>query len=159
MGTVIVVLIIIGAIIIGVYGFKRNMELTNSGYMISRPGDFQRMSQTYYLSGADYNRVYKEVLAGDYSKASVRILHNDSAEALLFIGSTWKGQLVHDGNTGSGNVYEFRFTHWEIRNSVTQGLNDMNMVLTQVEKALLRIDYDTDVVVKMINTKRRTRVF
>lgn len=71
-------------------------------------------------------------------------------------GRHWTAQLLKTAQEGGLMAYRFEFTHLHKRNGVYAGEDNMNMLLTAVEKMFLSFDPNTKVQTEMVeyHTKR-----
>lgn len=145
---------IIIALAVLAIGFYQKVQHRKEGSTISRTRDFAEYSETFtlrHLTDQEFNSAMSAAQPG--AKAGVKMHGN--AQQVLFEGS-FGAVLTRIENTDEKSVYVFKFTNWKSRYGSPVDAEDMNLLLTAIEKVFVSLDPNTQVSSKKedITTKR-----
>ncbi|MBM6676663.1 hypothetical protein H6A07_07905 [Olsenella uli] len=145
---------IIIALVIAAIGFYQKVQHRKEGSTLSRARDFVEYSETFtlrHLADGELTSAFKAAQPG--AKAGVTMHGN--AQQVVFEGP-FGAVLSRTENTDEKSVYVFKFTNWKSRYGSPLYAEDMNLLLTAVEKIFVSLDPNTQVSTKKedITTKR-----
>ncbi|MBR3460130.1 MAG: hypothetical protein IKH21_04960 [Clostridia bacterium] len=127
------------------FSLKKNQQLTREGKIISRPPNFAENAEIFTLGNTDNQAVFREISSINYDEMSVKMSADGSMQQFRFTGKCWTAKLSQQSCDNSSCVYRFEFTQWKMNDYAPKDALGMNMLLTSVEKAFLRIDGNTTV--------------
>lgn len=142
------------ALAILAFVFCQKIQHRKEGSTISRPRDFAEYSETFtlrHVSDDEFTSAFSKAQPG--ARAGVEMRGN--AQQVVFEGP-FRAKLSRIENTDEKSVYVFYFTNWKSRYGFPVRGEDMNLLLTAVEKIFVSIDPNTQVSSKKedITTKR-----
>lgn len=151
-------IIIVSAFAIGIYiglaQAKKTKQLIADGKIIKRDLQFHKMRETFSLNipeGVNLDDEIKSIITPE-----MHINHGKSDSGVyVFQGYDWKASLK-PVQTENGTDYEFNFLKWKNQKYGTpNNSNQMNLLLTAVEKMFLKLDPNTVVTTKLnkVNVK------
>ena len=156
------ILIVTGLIFIGavVLGEQRNKRLVDEGKIIKRKVSFVETAEIFTLKEADYSKLIPELKAMDISGTGVSWEGYSAKQLVVFRSSHgWSAQLSLDEDNEDQYKYRFQFTKWQTRKGAIWRIDTMNMLLTSIEKAFLRLDSSTQVETELLKLKTRSKFF
>lgn len=147
--------------IVAVIAAKKNKQLTESGKIIKRPMNFWE-NEELFLAAASYETVRETVLAQDLSACAVTITPDVEGRAVILFRCRhgWNAALCWLGERDGRGAFRFYFPAWKTgRYGAPYGFNQMNMLLTAIERLFLALDPDTALETRRLQTKTRSRLF
>lgn len=156
---VIIIAIFAIAVPIGLKARNEQNQLIAQGRMLKRDAYFMECTETFTLSGGEYNRVLEAIKAANLSGTGVSVSSNASQQSFAFQASGWAAQMYRAKDDGDQFVYCFGFTKWKTRKGIPLDYVPMNLLLTAVEKAFLSIDPQTKVQSSKAKLKTRPSFF
>ncbi len=154
--TVIVILLAIG-----IMGFlfwaarKEKKMLISAGLIIDRPHTFYQKAEEFTLAVDDPALMTEKIKNLPYDKMAVTMKGNAEQQVFAFTGPYFEAEFYLDHKAEGNVVYIFSFTKWTSSNGIPKGLNQMNALLTSIEKAMISIDPNTKVHTNQIKTKTK----
>lgn len=153
------ILIILFVAVVVYVNFSRYYRLIGEGQIIKRPANFEEKAEIFTLSNADWERVWEELRAADYHGA-VSVSKDAQRPLMVCKGAGWDAELYKmETDVGEKDSYYFHFTKWDTRNGVNPQSEQMNTLLTTIEKVFLKIDPQTQVSTEDIKVKHRPKFF
>ena len=148
------VIALIIALVIAAIGFYQKVPHRKEGRTVSRPRDFAAYSETFTLRHVSDDEFTAAVKASAPHARAGESMHGNAAK-LVFEGS-FGAELVRTEQTDEKSVYTFRFTNWKSRYGVPNDEEEMNLLLTAVERMFVSLDPNTKVISQKedITTKR-----
>ena len=147
--TWIFIIVIIGAIGIGVYiGTKQakfQKEKVAEGKMITRDLNFMKDAEEFTLCAFDPQCVTEAVKNLDYTELCANMEGSAERQIFKFKGRSWAAQLYRVSENDSQACYRFEFTSWKMDRYMPRDFSYMNMMATAIEKIFLSIDPNTQV--------------
>lgn len=151
MGTWIWIILISGALFYYIY--QRRKKLIDSGKIIERGSSFVEKSEEFILSLEAPGVVAKQIQTLPYEEMKVSMRSEDNDRIFQFTGSTWSAKLYRKNDEDGKAVYAFQYLNWKIHNGGILYEDQMNMLLTSIEKMFLEIDSETQVKTRLLETK------
>ena len=159
----ILIIVAIIAVVIGVtIGLKQRgkiNELLEEGRMIKRDISFVETAELFTLATVSFDGLIEAVKKMDLSGTGVSIDSNSTKQALLFKSTGWSAQLYRMEEDGDKSIYCFSFLNWRTYRGIPQDHIQMNILLTEIEKAFLRIDPNTQVQTSKLKLNTKTSFF
>ena len=155
--TIIIIAIVLFAVAFSVSKQKQE-QLVDAGKIIPRDYGFEEYAEMFTLRDLSFSEIWNELKDIDYS-GTVTGNVDAQNERVFYKGINWEACLYHQRNDAEKNVYCFEFTKWSKHNGVTENQLDMNIVLTAVEKAFLKLDSGTQVSKRKNITKSKLKFF
>ena len=143
-------------VIIGLNKSKAIRQLMKEGRTIKRQITFVETAEIFTLSAGEYNRIIDTIKGMDFSGTGVAVESNKDKQAVLFKSNGWAAQLYRMETDGDKDIYCFNFTKWQTYRGIPQNHIQMNILLTELEKAFLRIDPGTKVENARLKTNTKT---
>ncbi len=142
-------LIIIGAIVffgsLGAVAYFNKQQMAESGKIIKREGQWWK-DEVIFSTTATFPEVQAALKTIDISDSGAAIGLSDQGKAVHFkCGEKWDAALADLGPENGRNTFGFFFLSWETKSGVNTRADQMNIVLTAVEKMFLSIDPTTTV--------------
>lgn len=137
---------------------KRNKELLASGKIIKRQMDFWEYAE-YFLTDVSYEALRRVLLGTDLRDCAVSVTPevNGQAQILFRCKHGWNAVIRWQGGRQGKNAYMFHFTAWRTgRYHIPCGLNQMNMLMTRLERLFLSMDPNTAVENRRLKVKTKT---
>ena len=140
------VLIFGGIIIIGVVLAKKQKsavdKLISEGRMIRRNFEFQEYTEIFTLNQITGESILEAIKGQDWSGTGVSLKKNNNELPTFFFvkQDSWDGALKPLESEEGKTKYAFSFNSWKTSNGVAQEPTSMNITLTNVEKAFLKLD-------------------
>ena len=138
------------------YKSKQLKEFYDSGRMIKRNGKFWDDASVFTLSGAAYEVVKEKVEHFDLTKTSVKI--TEQPDKFFFIGRDFEAYLKKEEDQDGKNVWKYEVYKYDSKYGVPNDKDEMNVVLTAVEKMFLALDNSTTVNTIAIKQKTTTHL-
>lgn len=146
MGEALAFLFLVGLVAV-IYLIMKAHEnnLSDQGLIIIRKYNIPKYKEIFTISRqTSLSQIYSAIEKKPYDKSGASMTLE--ANRIYFKERTWNAELIRLKDRPNGNqVYQFKFNHWTTRNGSTEHENRMNILLTQVEKALLDLDPNTKV--------------
>ncbi len=154
-----IILIVLFVAVVAYVNFSRYQRLIDEGQIIKRSANFEETAEIFTLSNASWERVWEELRTADYHGAA-----SGSRDAqhpmIVYKGAGWGAELYQmETDAGEKDSYYFHFTNWDTRNGVNPQSEQMNTLLTTIEKVFLKIDPQTQVSTEDIKVKHRPKFF
>lgn len=148
------IMIVLGLIVAGFYLYQR-VKNRQSGKTISRSRDFAEYSETFTLKHITDEEFLNAIKAARPNYDAGAEMHGN-AQIVTFKSPMFEAALKRTEQTDDKTVYIFEFTSWKSRYGSPVNAEEMNLLLTAVEKMLLSLDPNTKVSTKKedITTKR-----
>ncbi|MCR4671706.1 MAG: hypothetical protein K5637_00520 [Lachnospiraceae bacterium] len=142
------------------YQKKKIDQLAAEGKIIRRSGLFYEESEIFETS-ANYEDLRAIFSRLDLSEMKVTYYPDlEGSRTLLFkSGYAWNASLKDMGSKDGKNVLKFSFPAWDEKNGQVHNINSMNMMVTQVEKAILSLDPNAMVENHKMQLKTKTKLF
>lgn len=160
MDTTIVIIASIAMVALIVWAARKSKnKLLGEGRIVEREAKFFEKKETF-ITTARFSDVASIIMAENFSDVQIEIIPDVPNQRLHFVshdGYEWKAVLKYIGNQGDKNFFEFSFLSWKTRNGVT-GSTGMNCLLTSVEKAFLKVDWDTLYEFEDVSYKTKTQL-
>lgn len=155
----IILIVIVFVAVVAYVNFSRYQRLVDEGQIIKRSANFEEKAEIFTLSNADWERVWEELRTADYHGTA-----SGSRDAqhpmVVYKGAGWGAELYKmKTDAGEKDSYYFYFTNWNTRNEVNLQSEQMNTLLTTIEKVFLKIDPQTQVSMEDIKVKHRPKFF
>jgi len=148
-------------IIILVIGHKRNNALLANGDIKKRPKGWEDQNTIFTTAIDSIDKIYQAMNLDSVQEGAVIESSRNSNGSYVFrlIGGPnsirdrinerrtliWEVSLAPLPQTGSAHQYLFSFQNLSTLNGVTQGITPLNVLLTQIEKAVLTLDPEAEV--------------
>ena len=154
-----IIVIIAFAVWYGLKERKKIKEQMAQGILIERDAGFYEYEETFMLHG-DWDAVWGALRKADYHGS---ISAGDKLKGVCAVDYksaqfTAKFSQINSESPDT-QIYKFRFASWESRKGIPYGLNQMNILLTTVEKTLLQIDPNTQISTKKLDFKTKHKFF
>ena len=142
------------AIVIAAVAFYQKVQHRREGSTVSRSRDFVAYSETFtlrHISDEEFRDAIEAASPNKDTGASMR----GNASRVVFEGP-FRAELVRTEQSDEKTVYTFRFTNWSSRYGVATREEDMNLLLTAIERMFVSLDPETKVTSKKedVTTKR-----
>lgn len=139
---IVVIIVIVAAV--AYFAHKNGQKMIKSGKVIKRDGDFLREEHTF-TTAATYSEFVNEFKMHNVS--SDGITYNTERGITTFKGNTsWEAEFYKIKTAPDElNKYVFNITKWRSHKGMPYGLQEMNILLTAIEKTFLAIDPSTKV--------------
>lgn len=151
------VILTILAVLIGgtllFYMYYRHRKLVLGGKVIERDHNFVEKAEDFIFTLENPNRVAELLQSLPYAEIKASMQVEDNGRSFLFTSSTWSARLRRKNNDAGKVVYSFQYLQWKTYNGSIQYEDNMNMLLTAIEKMFLGIDPCTQVKTQLIETK------
>ena len=148
--------ILIGFAILGgaiYYGAKKHEQLLEKGLIRKRSVEFDREAH-FFTTSVDFPRLWNELNNMEYN-TPVSYSLSQNSHMITYKGGGWEGVLREEGEKEGNHRYCFSFTSWKTRNGTNMYITEMNIFLTSLEKAFLRLDAEVSVATKMLKIKSK----
>lgn len=157
MGTLVIVLLISGAIFF--YMYQRHQKLVDSGKVINRDRNFVEKAEDFVLTLDNPGEVTKRLQEISYAEMKVSMRIADGGHSFQFTGNTWSARLYRKSDEDGKAVYSFQYLNWKTHDGGIMYEDHMNMLLTAIEKVFLSIDPNTQVRTRLLETKTSHKFF
>ncbi len=154
----IVLFIIIGALIAWAFWYKSRQlkKFYDSGRMIKRDGKFWDDASIFGLTGASYEIVKANMEKIDLTETSVKITEDNNR--FNFIGRDFEAYLKLESEENGNQVWRYEVYKYDSKYGVPNNKDEMNVVLTAIEKMFLGLDNSTKVETIAIKHKTTTHL-
>lgn len=139
--------------------YLRYKSLMESGKITKRKGDFVEQAEDFILSLKDPDEVARLIQELPYAEMKVSVYPANGNRDFQFTGGGWSARLYRKEDEGEKAVYTFQYLKWETHNGLTVHADQMNMLLTAVEKMFLKLDPATQVKTRLLETKTTHKFF
>lgn len=150
-GIIVAVVLLVAAI-----GFSAwwKGRLIGQGKIIQRTSDFVEYAEIFTTRPIPNEEYAAALKALDLKKTCTSLEGN--TKAVKFTGSYFSASIRCVEQTDTNSVYRFEFDSWKVKYGKASFENEMNMLLTMVEKMFVQLDPNTQVstVKNEIKTKR-----
>lgn len=158
---IIIILIVVVAAAFSIYAAigqgKTRKALYTGGYVSNRSGAFWRQTQVYTTS-AQFDGLFNSIKRFFPPGAEGR--KSTDQEYMMFKGGDWEALLERSGEEAGKAVYEFQFTQYATTNGSVDNSEQLDAILTAVERAFLVEDPFTRYVTKQtVGLKSRPQLF
>lgn len=129
-------------------------RLIGQGKIIRRASDFVEYAEIFTVRSISDEEYVAALKALDLKKTCTSLEGN--TKAVKFTGTYFSASIRCVEQTETSSVYRFEFDSWKTKYGRPSLENEMNMLLTMVEKMFVRLDPNTQVstVKNEITTKR-----
>lgn len=163
--TVLIILAVVAiGIIAGVAAANKTKELKESGKIIQRPASFHEQKEIFTVHNADIDKVIEGIKNSDLGGASAN--KAEGKQLIQFKHATgWTAQLYKAKDPEEGpaepglTTWVFNFTHWKMQRYSVAGYQEMNILLTSIEKIFLAIDPAAKVTTSKMAVKTKSSFF
>lgn len=148
--------IIIG-VVIGLKKADKMNTLVKEGKMIKRDIRFAENGEEFTSKIGSYSAL-AEAIKGFGIPCSA---DGNTSDSVAFKGATFSARLYKvkfDEPSGIG-IFRFEFTSWKTYRGMYENYNEMNMLMTTVEKAFLSLDPNTAVKEYKIDFNTKHSIF
>lgn len=153
MGAYIIIFLISGLIFY--YMYQRHKKLVDSGKVIERGRDFVEKAEDFFIAPESSAQVAERIRLLPYEEMKASMKTENNGQSFLFTGVTWSARLYRKKDEAGKAVYSFQYLNWKTYNGGIQYGDQMNMLLTSIEKMFLGIDPNTQVKTRLLETKTR----
>ena len=133
-------------ILVGIFGwwFYTNNKMIKSGEIISRGSDFIKRSHIYttninkiddIIQNMKLENLKKHNISYSYEKGLLTLKHFDSLVAKFYLHKVENNKYL----------YEFRVTHYKSSYGSVNSSTEGNVMLTCIEKSILKLDENAEV--------------
>jgi len=140
-------------------GQKRGKKLMDDGRMIKRDISFVNTAELFTLTTVAFDGLIDTIKTMDFSGTGASAESSREKEAVLFKAKGWTAQLYKVEDSDNKSIYCFSFTNWQTYRGIPQNGVQMNILITEVEKAFLRLDPNTKVETARVKTKTKSNFF
>ena len=135
---------------------EQGNALIEAGMIIHRDAEFMKNAYIFSLSKIDMDDLIAAMK--DEGLPFAELEWKTGTDAMTFRGSHWDAQMVKLESGEAGDQYQFKFLQWEIMpyGGATH-FTQMNILLTAIEKAVLKLDPHTTVQTERIKIETNSR--
>lgn len=139
---------------------RKSDRLKSEGKIIDRKPNFARYTEVFLLRDMPFENICDAIVNTEYY-GTVNVVGNIPLHYIIFKGEDWTGYFTtFDSNesiynNGGMKAYQYSFLEWNARQGSTF---DMNIAMTAMEKALLKLDPMTQVAIKRDLVKTKTKL-
>lgn len=135
------------------YIYQRHKKLVDSGKVIERERNYMEKAEDFFLTPEAPAQVAERIRLLPYAEMKASMKSENNGQSFLFTGPTWSARLYRKNDEAGKAVYSFQYLSWKTHNGGVQYGDQMNMLLTSLEKMFLGIDPNTQVKTRLLETK------
>lgn len=157
---ILIIAIAIGiGIVAGVSNAKKTNQMAREGIIIQRPASFWE-NKELFTTNATYNQVKAQIKSNSFEGCHVSISYNiNGNQSISFHSGTYNAMLDCLETNGEKNKFRFYFTTWDTRHNIPYGREQMNALMTTIEKIFLSLDPATTVENRRMEVSTKTKFF
>ena len=135
---------------------EQGAALMNEGRIINRDQDFMKNAQIFTLSSVSMESIVATLKNEGLPFDGLE--WRTGADAMTFKGSDWDAQMVKLESSEGRDKYQFSFLQWEtMQYGGAVNFTAMNVLLTAIEKAFLKLDPNTKVQTERIKVNTNSK--
>jgi len=135
---------------------EQGAALMAEGRIINRDADFMKNAQTFTLAKISMDSLISAMKNEGLPFAELE--WKTGADAMTFKGSDWDAQMVKTENSNGLDSYRFSFLQWnQVQYGGASNFTQMNVLLTAIEKAFLKLDPNTKVQTERIKINTNSK--
>lgn len=147
------ILLVIGGIALSAW-YKS--KLMGEGKIVERSKDFAEFKEIFIMRPISDRELADAVKAADFKTNTKATVSGNTGAMSFSVGEYFKAVLKNTENSAERSVYEFEFISWKSQYGSPSYANEMNVLMTAVEKMILGLDPNAQVssVKNEVKTKR-----
>lgn len=155
MGYAVIGFCVVIYVVVFIVAKQRKDKLLREGKTIKRDRDFYRQKETFTLRPFEFDRLVGLLEQMKWDGMDLLNYNKDKEYFVFGLGKEWKGVLTRVDDRNGFVVYECQFMSWTTKNGSNLWVQQMNIALTNIEKALVMLDSETTVCAEYVKTKAK----
>jgi len=151
MGTAITIIAFIALFIFIIYGYTKSVEAKKRRDALDakRGQDWQHDASYFITSTPSVDKIYQTMDKGVLAASGIISGHGTGNDRIFQLPGGklmfWEATLAQ--LTGAGGIFKYRFavSNQQMINGIPQGQAKLDILLTQIEKAVLSLDKETQI--------------
>jgi hypothetical protein len=155
--TVLVILAVIGLLGFSLWRSKKNTEaLERSGKIIKRANDFYDCRHVITTKIATLQEIYDAMNKATIREMGISTQSMQGKSAISFKRYDFTAILEHNSNANGVHTYTFYVSTYKEQRYGFVGIDQVNALLTSIERAVASLDYQAEIVTQSMKRKTKT---